>query len=361
MAMDLDVRVAASLIDLTGGFAPAEDLMSPDVPADDPHYRESVSMWIFDDANRIQLPRFLVEDIAGRRDERLTFFNLAFPGGRSLVEWGQAPARPMAGADGRPTVYGAGGMAFHCIEPFHRWRAEYSGEMFDTRAADLMFAAPAGPRVPVQVEIETRSVVPLWVHGRMSTAGAQMMAEDSEARRFTGNGFRYEQLVQAEGWVKIGDETRIDFSGRGLRVHRRSSRISAGFRGHVWQSAVFPSGKGFGYTIFPPLPDGAPTFGEGYFFDGRQMIPAEPVDVPWMRVATPNAQDVGFTLRTANGDVRIDAVTGPTNFSTVRSAADGDADPLLQQQGSALYSLGGESAYGMIERSSYRSQLTLER
>lgn len=347
-------------IDLTGGFAPAEDLMSPDIP-DDPDYRESVSMWIYDDAGRVQLPRFLVEDIAGRRDARLCFYNIAFPGGRSLVEWGTAPARPMLDGQGRPTIYGAGGMAFHCVEPFRRWRAEYDGEMFETRAAELMFAAPSGPRAPVRVEIETQSVVPLWVHGRMSTTGAQLMDEDSEARRFTGHGFRYEQLVQAQGWVKIGDETRIDFSGRGLRVHRRSSRISTGFRGHVWQSAVFPSGKGFGYTAFPPLPDGAPTFCEGYYFDGEQMHPALPVDIPWMRVATPNAQDVGFTLRTAKGDVRIEAVTDATNFSTARSAAAGGPDPLLQQQGAARYSLGGEQAFGMIERSSFRSQLSFVR
>ena len=37
------------------------------------------------------------------------------------------------------------------------------------------------------------------------------------------------------------------------------------------------------------------------------------------------------------------------------------ADPLLQQQGSALYSLNGEFAYGMIERSNYRSRIQFKR
>ncbi len=349
-----------SQIDLMGGFAPADDLISPIIPKDDPHYRESVSMWIFDDAGKIQFPRFLIEDIPGRPEERLTFFNIAFPGGRSLVEWGTAPALSMLNSDHRPAVYGAGGMSFRCIDPFHRWVAAFRGEMFDTRAEDLMFGPPAGPRVPVELEIQTRSVVPLWVHGRMSRHGAKLMREESPESLFTGRGFRYEQLVLASGWCRVG-EARQQFGGRGLRVHRRSSRNSTGFRGHVWQSAVFPNGKAFGYTAFPPNPNGTPSFCEGYFFDGERLWPAEPTAIPWMTVATPQTQDVGFTLHTDAGDVRIEAQTDATNFSTVRPAKSGVADPLLQQQGCARYRLAGEVAFGMIERSNFRSKLTFIR
>ena len=220
-----------------------------------------------------------------------------------------------------------------------------------------MFAAPDGPGIMVDLDVDTHSAAPLWVHGRMSMAGAKLMAQDSEERRFTGKGFRYEQLVTAHGTCPIGAEE-YRFKGRGLRIHRRSSPNAAGFRGHVWQSALFPSGKGFGYTAFPPGETGQPTFCEGYYFDGSTMRPAEPADIPWITLCTPERQDVSFTLRTAAGDIRITAATGATNFSTARAAAANNTDPIIQQQGAALYTLGDETAFGMNERSNFRSKLT---
>jgi len=354
----------ASEIDFTGGFDPSMDLMSPEIP-DDPVYRESVSMWLFDDANRIQFPRFLIEDVIGDRANRLAFYNVSLPGGRSLVEWGQAPALPMLDETGRPTIYGAGGVSFRCLEPFRRWVVRMKAEVFDTRTEDLIYGAPTGPRVPIELEIETTSAVPPWIYGRHNAYAAKLMEEDTPEAWWTGRGFRYEQLILANGWCKL-DGTHYDFKGRGLRVHRRSMRKGQGFRGHVWQTAVFPSGKAFGYESFPPYPDGTPSFCEGYFFDGERMLTADPVPatVPWMVKADDQPQEVGFTLRTAElGDVRIQATSGPTNFSTVRPAMASPtvADPLLQQQGSALYSLNGESAYGMIERSNYRSKIQFAR
>jgi hypothetical protein len=337
-------------IDLTGGFAPSEDLMRPDIPKDDPHYRESVSMWFFDDAGQIQFPRFLMEDIAGEPNHRLTFYNIAFPNGRSLVEWGEAPSLPMLDEAGRPTIYGAGGMRFRCVEPFKRWTASFRGEMFDTRPRDLMRGPPAGPRVPVDLEIDTTSVAPPW------SLKPELMAAKAQESLFVGRGFRYEQLMRVEGACTVGGE-RYAFKGRGLRIHRRSSRVSAGFPGHVWQTTVFPDGTAFGYTAF--LPGDPSSFCEGFYFDGRRMTPARPKNIPWMTLASAEPQDVGFTLVTEVGELTISAETQATNFSTVRAASSHAADPLLQQQGAALYRLNGQAAFGMIERSNARSRLTL--
>ena len=63
-------------------------------------------------------------------------------------------------------------------------------------------------------------------------------------------------------------------------------RKLAGFWGHCWQSALFPSGRAFGYIAYPPRPDGQPTFNEGYLFDGDGgLIPARVVEAPWLTQA----------------------------------------------------------------------------
>jgi hypothetical protein len=347
-------------IDLTGDFEPQADLMQPDYPKDDPNYRESVSMWLFDDAGAIQFPRFLIEDIPGEPDQRLVFYNIAFPGGRAVVEWGSAKAISMLDNQRRPTVYGVEGMAFRCVEPFKTWTASLRGEMTETTSTALLRGPPEGPRVAVEFDVETRSVAPPWVMGRFSSATAKLIESGAKDSLFMGQGFRYEQLVLARGRCRIDDEVH-EFSGRGLRVHRRSSRNGAGFRGHVWQTTVFPSGRAFGLLAFPPAPGGGLHVSEAFYFDGRTMHPAEIESVHWLTKARPGPQDVSIRLRTATRVLAIDAKIHATNFSTARMAASSTtADPLLQQQGCARYRLDGEEAFGMIERSNFRSKISVE-
>ena len=64
----------------------------------------------------------------------------------------------------------------------------------------------------------------------------------------------------------------------GLRIRRQGVRRLEGFWGHCWQSALFPSGRAFGYIAYPPRPDGQPTFNEGYLYlrfgrDGELIPP----------------------------------------------------------------------------------------
>jgi len=356
----MSLETTAPPIDLTGGFPPSADLMEPDHPRDDPGYRESVSMWLFDDSGAIQFPRFLIEDVPGEPDRRLVFYNIAFPGGRAVVEWGSAKAISMLDAQGRPSVYGVEGMAFHCVEPFRTWTASLRGEMTETTCSALLQGPPAGPRVAVAFDVETTSVAPPWVMGRFSDVTAGLIAAGAQDSLFMGQGFRYEQLVLARGVCRIGEET-YRFSGRGLRVHRRSSRNGAGFRGHVWQTTVFPSGKAFGLLAFPPAPGGGPHVSEAFYFDGQTMQAAQIEHICWLTQARPGPQDVSIRLRTATRALAIDAQTHATNFSTARMAPSSTAtDPLLQQQGCARYRLDGEEAFGMIERSNFRSKISVE-
>jgi hypothetical protein len=342
---------------LSGGLDPALDLMDPNYPRDDPNYRESVSMWIFDDDNRIQLPRFLLDDIPLDTTRRSLFLNIAFPDGRAVVHSGLGERGSMVDSSGKPTIYAGGGLTFQVIEPWIRWRATYRGTMFDTRSEQLLRPNPEGTSVDVELSVEMTSAVPPWIPGDMAYNGKSLMDGKSIESRFMGHGFRYEQLVLAEGSCRIG-KREFPISGRGLRIHRRSSRNVSGFWGHAWQSAVFPSGRGFGYTAFPPR-DGVESFMEGYYYDGEQMLPARIHKIPWMTSATPRGEDVGLQIETANGIVNI---AGQTIATTFKNRAVGDSgstwpDNLLLQQGCARYRLHDEAAFGMIERSNFRANL----
>ena len=91
-------------------------------------------------------------------------------------------------------------------------------------------------------------------------------------------------------------------------------RKLAGFWGHCWQSAVFPSGRAFGYIAYPPRPDGQPTFNEGFIFTGDGgLIPARAVVAPWLTRLQPLGEDASLVLETADGVIEI---AGETVFST---------------------------------------------
>ena len=128
-------------------------------------------------------------------------------------------------------------------------------------------------------------------------------------------GPRYEQLFRATGAVRVAG-TEHAFTGSGLRIRRQGVRRLEGFWGHCWQSALFPSGRAFGYIAYPPRPDGQPTFNEGYLFAGDgDLIPARVVDAPWLTKLQPLGEDVSVVLQTADGTVRIE---GETVLSTSR-------------------------------------------
>ena len=89
-----------------------------------------------------------------------------------------------------------------------------------------------------------------------------------------GHPWRFEQLCRASGRMRIGDET-YEIDGGANRIRRQSIRRTAKLRGHAWQAALFPSGRAFGYIVYPPRDDGKDTYNEGYVFDGDgALIPA---------------------------------------------------------------------------------------
>ncbi|CDO86277.1 hypothetical protein AWC29_08405 [Mycobacterium triplex] len=343
-------------VDLTGGIDPAREYMLAHRPQD-PEMRDSVSFWVVDDSGEIGLPRIGIEAVGANWDSHDVQVNVAFPDGRVYRLRTNEPSVPAQGPDGRASVLGAGGLAFRCIEPFDTWTMSYHGPAVRTSSSDLVDGKRAGPSGHISFHVEAKMAVPPWVQGALQPdAGTQLK---TTAVGDIMGGPRYEQLFTATGEFQSEDRHHA-FSGSGLRIRRTGVRKLAGFWGHCWQSAVFPSGRAFGYIAYPPRPDGQPTFNEGFVFRGEGgLIPARVVRAPWLTRLQPLGEDVSLVLETADGAVEI---TGETVFSTHDIHHDDDmysmnalkqempSFPALQQAG-VRYTWDGEQTYGMLERS----------
>jgi len=199
----------------------------------------------------------------------------------------------------------------------------------------------------VRFDIDMHMAVPPYVPGSLlAEAGARLQGGDEGAFMSP----RYEQLFSARGTLSV-DGRRHTFGARGLRIRRQGVRKFEGFAGHCWQSALFPSGKAFGYIIYPPHADGTPSFGEGYVYHGAgQLQPARLVQVPWLTRLVTNGDSVPVVLQIADGQVRIEGTT----FVNTRSRGSVILPPdfPIVQQSHVRYRWDGEETVGMMERSS---------
>ena len=336
-------------IDLTSGMDASSDHFLAERP-EDPQFRESASMWISDDQGVIGLPRVGIEALADTWDKRDLQVNLGFPDGRSVVVRESGVGRSPVDDDGICRTFAAGGLEFRHVEPFRTLTMTYDGTGLDTTALALARGELDAPRVPLQIEVELTCAAPPWIPGTLSEEAAALFHEGFAGAFISP---RYEQLCTSRGTVRVGGDE-WSFTGTGLRIHRQGPRDVGGFWGHCWPSALFPSGKGFGGLAFPERPDGEPTYNEAYVFDGERMIPATLVDAPWLRRLQPFGEDVAVTLRTTDGDVRIE---GETIVSAcMAGGTHHEFAPALQQAG-VRYRWDGEESYGMMERSIPVAQL----
>jgi hypothetical protein len=340
-------------MDLSAGLAASVDEVTAATPTD-PQFREGTSIWVWDDAGRLSMPRLAIEVVGATWETaRQLTGNITLPEGRVLRIDAEAPALPAQDASGRPRVLGAGAMAFECLEPFVHWRFRYEGEALSLSVEEQIAGrALAGAdrtglgSAPVSFDLDMRMTAPAWAQGSLGGKG------------FVPSEDRFEQLFKMTGQARI-DGQYFDLSGGGLRVHRKGgARTPPGdFFGHSWHSAFFPSGRAFGVIHYHPRPDGSAKFCEGWVMhEDGQVLPAEIVGTPWIRDMRPRGEDVSFTFRTARGDVRIEGETHATTFTPARKTAEGEtwlgASIFTNlQQGTARYRWGDEEAFGMIERS----------
>jgi hypothetical protein len=339
--------------DLTGGLPIEREYVYTECPERD-GTRDAVNVWIEEDGGAFGM-RIGVEAAAPTWDRHELWLDIAFAGGRVISLRGDGESHSPIGPDGKASVLGTGPLAFRCVTPFQRWTASFDGTASETTAQDLIdrTVADDAPQVDISFEIEMTMAVPPWVPGSLLPEAGAILNGGDQGDFMSP---RYEQLFNARGTLVIGGE-RIEFTGKGLRIRRSGYRKFEGFWGHCWQSALFPSGKAFGFNIYPPRPDGAPSYAEGYIFDGQGALqPAWIVSAPWLTTLVTGGEHVPLVLETATGQVSIDG----TSFANTRSLGSAVLPPdfPIVQQAHCRYSWDGEESVGMMERSSTPDKFT---
>jgi len=351
-------------IDLTGGLTDDREFVFATQP-DNPEMRESVNVWAWDQGAEFGMPRIGVEAVADQWDTHEVQVNIAFADGRVLNIFDDGKVHDPRGADGRPRILGAGPLSFELIEPFRHWRVRLDGMAGQTsiqaQIAGSMPGQSSGEPVAVELDLDVRSAAPPWESGSLLEEAGRVLATQEEGDLMGGP--RFEQLFRTTGQLRVGDDVH-QIDGGGLRIRRQGVRRMAAFRGHVWQSTVFPSGRAFGLCLYPPRTDGKPTFNEGYLFEGDgKLIPARVVDAPWLRDLAPKGQDASVVLETEDGTTA--SITGETIVSTcmvmggaaLAAMGQPNAGGFQLQQAIARYTWDGETANGMLERSTATDQL----
>jgi hypothetical protein len=286
---------------------------------------------------------------------------VAFADERVFRFRGVGKKHPTKDSEGRHSILGAGPLEFRCTEPFKSWTASFQGTTVATSTPALIAGNYDGPEVDTEMRLEATMAVPPWSMGSLLTEGESAEAFAAAIDFISGEGsaeggFRYEQLFRATGTVRVGDESH-EFEGSGLRIHRQGIRKLQDFPGHCWQSALFPSGKAFGYIVQPPRSDEVPEFNEGYLFTGDgKLVPGRVFNPPWLRKLQPRGEDVSFVFESELGRTTIE---GETVVAAFEVASTDKVRPSLPNfpvlfQGGARYRWDGEETYGMIERSTRR-------
>lgn len=331
---------------MSGAIDPAREYLFATKP-DDPEMRESVNMWVWDDGDAFGLPRLGVEAVADQWDTHDLQLNLALRDGRVVTIFGAHPAHDRKADGDRAYTLGAGPMSFELIEPLRRWHASVDGIARQTTVDAQMngwFPGGDGDEVAVAIDLDIQSAVPPWEVGTLLPEAGHVLATQEEGDLMGGP--RFEQLFRATGSVRVGDEE-YRLNGGGLRIRRSGVRRLAAFRGHAWQSAVFPSGRAFGYITYPPRSDGKPTLNEAYVYDGTgELQPARVVKAPWLGELRANGEDVTVTLATDQGTTSIRGETILSTFMVL-----GPLAGFTLHQSIVRYQWDGETANGMMERS----------
>ena len=336
--------------DLTGGMSAEREFVFATKP-DDPEMRESVNAWIWDNAMKVGMPRVGVEAVADQWDKHDVQINISLSDGRVLNTFAGGDKHDPLGADGKPRILGAGPLSFELIEPFKHWRARIDGTAVETSTQaqidGWMPGASGGDEVPVELELDIKSVAPPWEVGSLREEAGYVIANQEEGDLMGGP--RFEQLFRATGRLRLGDDV-YEIDGGGNRIRRTGVRRLAAFRGHVWQASVFPSGRAFGVLTYPERTDGKATLNEAFLFEGEgDLIPALVVEAPWLQDLEAKGQDVSVVIEAEDGTTHV--IKGQTALSTFMVMGPDVGGGFHLQQAIVEYTLDGETAPGMIERS----------
>lgn len=343
-------------IDVTGGLREDWEYVWATQP-EDPEARESVNAWIWDESGTFGIPRLGIEAVADQWDTHDIQLNIAFADGRVFNCFGNETVHDPFGADGKPSILGAGPMSFEIVEPYRHLRVKFDGDAIATTADAQMAGwtpwSAEGERVAVEALIDLRPVLPPWENGSTSEEAHRILSTQEEGY-LIGYPWRFEQLCTADGTLRIGTEEH-EIHGGANRIRRQGVRRLAPLRGHVWQAAAFGSGFGFGFQIYPPRTDGKPTYNEGYVVSDGKIVPARVIRAPFLNRLQPQGEDVSLVLEAAGELLEIGGRTTASTFMIMPPEVGGG---LQLQQGLARYSYNGETVIGMIERSTTQDQVS---
>jgi hypothetical protein len=345
--------MATIVQDWCGGLEPEIDgRMFSERPAD-PEMRESASIWLYEENGLFAIPRVGIEAVGAVWDTHRYDANFAFADGRALLESvTDAKSLSPIDANGNPTILGSGGLSFQCLEPFRKWRVVYEGNPVDTTTADIIGQTiDEAKRARLRYEVELTTVAPGWVHDFRPEKLEAMPEDQRVAAGLMGLGWRVEQLVHAQGEMTIDGKSRA-FNAVGNRIRRQSVRPLGAFRGHCWQAATFPDGRGFAICCYPPLENGY-VFNDAYIFQNGKKYKAKATKIPWLERLMVRGDDVSLELESELGTTRIE---GSSTLNTFRHGI-AEMPGFTLQQGGAKYTWDGQTAYGMLERSSWEDQI----
>jgi hypothetical protein len=311
--------------------------------------REGTSFWLFEENGFFAMPRIGVEAEPHSWDSRRYAANFCFADGRVLHDIGKGQMPPVMDSQGRPAILGGGPLTFRCLEPFRLWEVSFDGMVCDTHVShQIAGTVDRSRRIPLRYEFRLTMATPPNVQDISPQRFFSWSKGKQRDAVSVGLGLRFEQLMRGEGELEV-DGVRRKFRVVGNRVKRRSVRTDGlMLRGHIWQAAVFPDGSAFGYEARPVHADGLEPWNEGFIYQNGRMYPATAVDPPWLRRAVERGDDVSVELKSELGVTRIE---GTTELSTFR-IGNRDIWGLDLQQSGARYRWNGQSALGMIERSS---------
>jgi hypothetical protein len=334
-----------SKTDFSSGLPDARDCVHPVPPPETPGFGENHAFWMQDEAHGMQIKCHIntCEDLHDAFDLRHARVTITRPDGRVLL------SRDYGGGSTTDTAAG-GPLSFRCIEPFRRWKVSFAGVMQTV----TMAREATDNRVVVRFEMDVQMVAPAWINGAFTPGGLGPVKE------FIG-GERYEQMFHATGRLVIDDEV-IPWSGYGNRTHRWGRRDLSGgpnaapMLGHIWAVGAFPSGAGFGFQSYPAL-DGSIIWSEGYLVRDGALVPAEVIREPWLATYWLQGEPIEIVMRTKDGQTAeiTGQILGSVAYPMIPGRTFGDQVPLFQSY--ARYTMNGETATNMIERSLRRSSI----
>ena len=254
-------------------------------------------------------------------------------------------------------MLGAGPLSFDMKEPFGHLAMRVRGEAVPTSVDAQIGGALQGhgDPVPIEIDVDLRPAVPPFMNGGLLPDARHISTPRRRGTSWVIRGAS-SSCAAPPGSSRIAGETHA-IDGGANRIRRQSIRRLAKFRGHAWQAALFPSGRGFGYIAYPPRTDGKDTYNEGYVFEGDgELVPARVVRTPWLETLTPSGENVSCVLETNHGTTV--EITGETTASTFMVMPPDVGEGLRLQQTIVRYTWDGETAGGMLERSAATNALS---